>query len=149
MHMQDLSRYQYHHCDGLPGVLPVGWLSIAHDYQKGPVARPLLDKLTYLAVFKSINFMRGAHRCELCDDGEPVAEKDGAVRSLGSAEVWLPGDNVLYAAPNLIVHYISVHRYQPPQSYLDAVDALDVDEWAPPRDYVSTHRSQPAPEGRE
>ncbi|MBK8252213.1 MAG: hypothetical protein IPK82_06040 [Polyangiaceae bacterium] len=84
--------------------------------------------------------MRGFHRCEFCSLDEVVAEKDGVVKLLGSAEVWLPGESVLYAAPNLIVHYIRAHGYQPPAEYLRAVEALDVDEWAPPREYVWNNR---------
>lgn len=84
--------------------------------------------------------MRGFHRCEFCSDDQIFANKNGVARMLGSAEVWLPGEGVLYAAPNLIVHYIGVHGYQPPDEYIRAIDVLDVDEWVPPRDYVQVHR---------
>ncbi len=142
MYMPDLSSYQYHHCNGLRGVRPIGWLSSEHAYAKGRVSAVVVAKLTYLAVLKSINFMRGYHRCEFCPDGEVAVEARGAVRMLGSAEIWVPGEGCLYAAPNLIVHYVSSHGYQPPEEYVRAVETLDVDEWAPPEDYVWTHRTQ-------
>src|SRR5215471_1195508 len=120
MFMEDLSAYRYHHCDGLPGVLPIGWLSAGHSFATGHVPRSILDTLVQLAVFKSINFMRGMHRCEFCQQEEIVAEFEGVVRMLGCAEVWVPGEGVLYAAPNLIVHYIGVHRYKPPEQFVRA-----------------------------
>lgn len=141
MYMADLTNYRYHHCNGLRGVLPVGWLSSEHPFERGRVSAAVVDKLTYLAVFKSINFMRGHHRCEFCSANEVVAEVKGVARLLGSAEIWVPGERTLFAAPNLIVHYVKVHGYHPPAEFLRAVEVLDVDEWAPPEDYVWTHRN--------
>jgi hypothetical protein len=47
---------------------------------------------------------------------------------LGSAEIRVPGkDGKVYAAPNLIYHYIKDCGYLPPQEFIDAV-ALMPDE---------------------
>lgn len=140
MYMRDLSTYRFHGCDGLPNVLPVGWLSREQPFHKGTVTGTVLRKLTELAVFKSIHFMRGFHPCECCSTREIAAVSGGAAKLLGSAEIWIPGKHGLYASPNLIVHYIQAHGYQPPSEYLEAVEMLDVDEWIPPRDYVAKHR---------
>lgn len=140
MHIPDLSPYRHHECDDLVGVLAVGWLSKAHAFTEGPVSPLLLKKLTLLAIFKSINFTREGHRCDFCGIDFPAAEDGGIIRLLGSAEIWIPGQNVLYAAPNLIVHYVAVHRYLPPDAFLRSLESLDVDEWSPPRDYLSIHR---------
>jgi hypothetical protein len=142
MYMEDLSTYRYHLCEGLEGVLPVGWLSAEHPFDKGIVSSDCVSKLTRLAVFKSTNFMRGVHRCEFCGKDDIVAEFNGIVRSLGTAEIWIPGEGVLYAAPNLILHYVMAHQYRPPESYIRALEALDFSSWAPPQDYVRTHRSK-------
>ncbi|MBK8252212.1 MAG: hypothetical protein IPK82_06035 [Polyangiaceae bacterium] len=50
MYMEDLSSYTYHACNGLKGVLPVGWLSSEHPFNRGSVPAAVLDKLTYLAI---------------------------------------------------------------------------------------------------
>jgi hypothetical protein len=42
----------------------------------------------------------------------------------GNGEIWVPGDDVIYAAPVLIVHYIEEHGYLPPPQFLKAVAAL-------------------------
>lgn len=81
---------------------------------------------------KPSHLTRGIHRCEFCAEEEIWVESpDGAERMLGTGEVWIPGEGVMYAAPNLIVHYMGAHGYQPPKVYLDAVRALDYDAWAP------------------
>ena len=42
---------------------------------------------------------------------------------LGSSEVWIPGDNnFVYVSPDLIIHYMAEHCYQPPEAYLRAVE---------------------------
>jgi hypothetical protein len=38
----------------------------------------------------------------------------------GEIRVW-SGDGVIYVAPVLILHYVKVHGYRPPQSFVDAV----------------------------
>jgi hypothetical protein len=43
------------------------------------------------------------------------------------------GPGIVYAAPFLITHYVTVHGYQPPQVFIDAVLAADLDAWASAR----------------
>ncbi|WP_455680782.1 DUF7919 family protein [Streptomyces pristinaespiralis] len=38
-----------------------------------------------------------------------------------------------YAAPFLIKHYVTVHGYRPPEAFIDAVLAVDLDAWASTR----------------
>lgn len=40
---------------------------------------------------------------------------------MGSADIWVPGVDAVYNAPNLIVHYIRHHRYRPPECFCAAV----------------------------
>jgi hypothetical protein len=76
-----------------------------------------------------VNLTRGFHHCNLCPlpaEGqfpEPVtvATPDGEVM-VGHGEIRVTGeDGVTYASPDLIVHYVTVHRYRPPQKFVDAV----------------------------
>ncbi len=56
----------------------------------------------------------GFHKCELCQFEGEVA---------GGTNLFVPGDGVLFVCPELILHYINAHGYQPPQSFCDAVMA--------------------------
>lgn len=52
----------------------------------------------------------------------------GQKKLLGMSEIWLPSSSgVIYAAPSLIYHYMEAHRYLPPQEFLDAVIAFNLD----------------------
>lgn len=47
---------------------------------------------------------------------------DGTTLLLGSAEIRVPSRlGVVYAAPDMIYHYIKDHDYVPPQEFIDAV----------------------------
>jgi len=51
-----------------------------------------------------------------------VAERNGKRLLLGSAEIRAFSETKeVYAAPNLIYHYVSVHKYRPPECFLEAV----------------------------
>lgn len=131
MYMPDLSTYRYGKRER-EDTLAVGWLSKEHPFTRGPVDGEVLAKLTQLAVHKSSQLTRGIHRCEFCAEEEIwLQAPDGAERMLGTGEVRIPGEGVLYAAPNLVVHYIGAHGYRPPHVYLDALRALDYDTWVP------------------
>jgi hypothetical protein len=52
----------------------------------------------------------------------PTLEFEGEVLKLGSAEIRVFGrSGVIYAAPNLIFHYVKDHAYRPPREFIDAV----------------------------
>lgn len=60
---------------------------------------------------------------QLCCD----VQKKGTAESsmdlkLGSAELWIPSlDNTLiFAAPDMIIHYVETHQYRPPECYQQA-----------------------------
>ena len=69
--------------------------------------------------------MRGFHLCELCHGSPPDAAlhwRGGEKILLGSAEIRVFGLNgVVYAAPNMIYHYVLTHRYCPPLEFIRAV----------------------------
>lgn len=129
----DLSAYGYAVERAISHVQNVGWLDAAHDFPRGSVAAPLVAKLRYLAVHRTVQQMRGFHYCQFCTQEEVAAEHDGATTLLGSAEIWIPAldGRGCYASPDLIVHYVEQHEYRPPDAYLDALDALDVATWDP------------------
>ena len=115
--------------DPMPGFSPdpdtlraVGWLSADRPFPTGPSSQAFVDRLKALigSAFQPVQSM-GFHECDLC-------QFDGA---LGTANLFLPGDGLLYVCPELIVHYISTHHYQPPSEFVNAVlaapDAASMD----------------------
>jgi hypothetical protein len=113
-HYDDLSPCTYFG-DALPvEVLAVGWLEPGFDFPTGDPGGPFYAKLKQLAHAQWVNsdaqFM-GGHRCEFCRFD----------RFYSSLNLFVPGDGVTYVVPEAIVHYVAVHRYQPPQVFCDAV----------------------------
>lgn len=109
VHYEDLSP-----CDELPGFAcrAIGWLEPEHDYPKGPVPENFLAALTRLLSFHWAPYTAGGvHECGLCQSN-PIEEKD---------ELIVPGENGLFFAPTMILHYIQNHHYQPPMEFQQAV----------------------------
>ena len=130
-HFDDLTAYDYKKRDDTPDALNVGWISGKFPYPKGDVPPPLLTKLHALAVTQPVNVCRSYRACECCPPSQSeersLAKWRGKSRQLGGAEIWVPGENaVLYAAPNLIIHYIEKHHYLPPAEFLAALSHLDL-----------------------
>jgi hypothetical protein len=118
----DLSQYRY--VNYRPGVpeLNVGWLSAAMEFGKKKATDALLDRVwNYCAL--SFEETRGRHVCEFCpEDTSRVAERLGQRLHLGSAEIRvLSRSGEIYAAPNLIYHYMLAHDYDPPEAFVDAL----------------------------
>jgi hypothetical protein len=131
----DNSPYAYGHSSH-PGVVHVGWLDDVHSFPKGDVEPRLIQKMKSLAS-RPVELYRGKHICELC------AEPAGLVKAYvpdrvvvdpncswarwadqrtSNGEIRVSHEGIVFAAPVLIVHYIEVHNYLPPQQFLDAVE---------------------------
>lgn len=91
-----------------PHRLAVGWLDDLHAFPTDPVAPELIERIVALCGHP-VDHTLGFHRCELCDDGF----SNGVVRVAGPA--------ALYVAPQMLAHYVTVHSYQPPAPFLDAL----------------------------
>ncbi|MDX3592781.1 hypothetical protein PV749_16820 [Streptomyces sp. ID03-2B] len=120
-HYPDLSPYSY---DESPrAMLNVGWLHPQHGYATGVVDERVVQALVILSSAYE-NQMRGFHRCEFCDTDRVSVSggPNGDTRVwLGSAEIRVTGeDGTIYAAPNLVIHYITAHRYRPPEGFCRA-----------------------------
>jgi hypothetical protein len=140
-YIPDLSEYNYARSDFYrPVAKAVGWLSREHKFETALPTDELLDLIWQYCKF-AVARMRGFHICEFCPTSlwaahDPVsvlegqrgpdrlrcATRDGEDLVLGSAEIRVFGkDGLIYAAPNLIYHYVSVHRYKPPDEFLEAL----------------------------
>lgn len=125
MYFPDLSPYAYERPPAAGGPLNIGWLDAEHPFPRGTIPNGVLAKLEAQAIAEPMNQMRGFHYCELCDREEIAITAGSRQRLLGSAEIWVRGAHgVVYAAPDLIIHYIREHEYLPPREFLDAVLAL-------------------------
>ena len=136
MYYPDLTPYTF--CewdpdfdDQIPApALNVGWLDYFHQFPKWKAAPPpeFLNNLFELC-FELRMPMQGFHRCQLCWFSplwfSPFAlsvSRNGKELMLGSAEIRVSGTgNKVYAAPNLIYHYVEKHRYKPPEDFIKAV----------------------------
>jgi hypothetical protein len=127
-YFQDLTPYAYDGRARLDSkVLNVGWLSSDKEFLRGPVPEFFTTRLLRL-VESPINLYKGSHSCEFCPG--PVFRKTERGRFTmerilgtgGNGEFHVPGlKGVTYVAPALIVHYVIVHQYLPPQEFVDAV----------------------------
>lgn len=93
--------------------LAVGWLRRAGDFPTGSTSRDVFARLVDLVRDPWQPFVTaGNHECDLCQF-EPEA--------VGSKNLFVPGDGVIYVAPELITHHINAHRYRPPEEFCKAV----------------------------
>ena len=97
-------------------VRAVGWLHPDHAFPQGDVPAEFLRRLREFARLwsDSTNFFgwavfRGFHICEFCRN------------SYGYGNFGVPAGEVLFVAPELIVHYVEEHHYAPPDVFIRAV----------------------------
>lgn len=126
--------------DGIPyrygpadesGLVCAGWLAAGHPYPQGAPRDGFLDRLAWRCVNQVDRPYRGIHICELCpeDHADFVSVvREGKKHLLGCAEVTVVASTRTYAAPNLILHYVAAHSYQPPGDFMDAVMAGSSEE---------------------
>lgn len=116
-YFEDLSDY----CDE-PRVKAVGWLERGHAFERNVPSNETLGLLWNVCTISAIQ-TRGRHYCDLCEPSMLVdAERDGVSLALGSSEIRVfSPTGFVFAAPTLIFHYVSVHHYQPPNEFLQAL----------------------------
>jgi hypothetical protein len=132
MFLRDLEPYSYNLPAPLKDVVAVGWLSKISSYTQGVAPDGFVDALVQLLSSHRVNQMRGYHVCEFCSKAPlPFDTRAGKQIILGSAEIWvLSGERIIYAAPDLIHHYVTEHRYLPPSHFIKAVmSARDTGDW--------------------
>jgi hypothetical protein len=120
---KDLTPYEYMVINENAKVLNVGWLERGQSFPTGKVD---LDCLAIIGVLCKNPFIktRGYHKCPFCSSasfGYSVTI-DNHTLLLGSSEIRVHGESgILYAAPDLIYHYIRDHNYLPPDEFISAV----------------------------
>lgn len=97
-------------------VRAVGWLSDQHPFPTGDTPPEFLARLKEfcrrwgdgLGPLAWSVFM-GPHECELC------------WKCTASGNIGVPAGGVLFAAPEMVAHYVEVHKYAPPAEFVAAV----------------------------
>ena len=126
MYFPVLSVYCYNGPIRLCNIRNVGWLDKRFPFEQGETSDEFHQALFDLCK-KPIYRTRGYHFCPYCprpenweDNG--IVERNGESVGGGTAEIWVRGKGiVIYAAPNLILHYLIAHRYLPPAAFIEAV----------------------------
>lgn len=117
----DLTRYEYFRLKE-PGIVHnIGWLDATHEFPTGPIDPEIVARLEKISCY-STNQSRGIHFCELCSPPCVAIHRltDKALY-LGSAEIRVfSPDGEIFAAPTMLLHYITVHNYLPPPVFLKA-----------------------------
>ncbi|MFF7633100.1 hypothetical protein ACFZB9_08105 [Kitasatospora sp. NPDC008050] len=112
----------------------IGWLDAKEPWPAGSVPAAFAEKLQAVLAVQAVNECLGHHDCDLCPDDPPADRqtwrRPGHLRACsGTGEIRVPAQpgGSAFAAPRLIGHYVLDHGYRPPQEFIDAVLAFDLD----------------------
>ncbi len=141
-----------------PNQKNIGWLQKDYSYTKGTVEEHLIQKLKELLFFKWKNIedeknglfdenkavmihdsgIRGpAETCSFCNNLVITIYPDNLryyhgtmPKKLGKNEIAIPSlkEKEFYVFPTMLYHYIVEHKYKPPQEFLDALEAFDLEK---------------------
>lgn len=124
MYFEDLSFYASYGQEIDKNIYRIGWLENGHEYVKGDVTDVFVEKLWGYTHF-AVAMKRGFHVCDVCESSQreiPVIEYRSKKLKVGYAEIRVFGETgKIYAAPNLLFHYITEHSYKPPNEFIQAV----------------------------
>jgi hypothetical protein len=110
---EDLTPCDYFGPHLAPSLRAVGWLQRDRPYPTGEVDPEVFAKPAGLARDPWQPFVAvGPHPCDLC-----LYESEASC----SANLFIPGDGVLYVCPVLVTHYMNAHGYAPPTAFCRAV----------------------------
>jgi hypothetical protein len=136
----DLSPYAYFRQEKPRRVYNIGWLDAAQKFETGFVDPEIVTRLEQISCC-SVNQTRGLHDCNICSSEIDVIYKlKDKTLLLGDAEIRVfSAESQIFAAPTLLLHYITAHNYLPPTSFLNAVKNGPV---PPLQDYFDQLKAQ-------
>jgi hypothetical protein len=126
LYFPDLTLYEYGEAEPRAGILNVGWLSAEHPFPIGVSDGRFVQVLERL-VASPVNLYRGSHLCEFCPCPPTILSRGGIPMldpppgTTGNGEIRVIDGEGVYVAPTLILHYVVVHQYRPPEAFVDAV----------------------------
>src|SRR5262245_4352681 len=100
----------------------VGWLESDHEFARGAVGEDVFSALVRLWVDPW--HARATARRQPCPScrvrkGPGHLTYQGMSVPRGSANLFVPGRNKVFAAPPMILHYVDAHEYAPPAELLE------------------------------
>jgi hypothetical protein len=107
-------------------LLAVGWLTSSESYPRGELEPEFFRKLMELLVDPwQPAVAGGGYRCEFCKftGGPGRITYEGSTVSVGSSNLFVPGNEAMYVCPSLVAHYVDAHEYSPPVQFQNAVRA--------------------------
>lgn len=122
-HYEDLSFWSLAG-EPVEALRAVGWIEQGHPFTRGEVSEKFFGELVQLLIQPwQPAVAAGLHRCSLCrfTGGPGTVDYNGTSVSMGTANLFVPGDGRIYVAPSLVAHYIDAHGYCPPQEFVGAV----------------------------
>lgn len=119
----DLSEYK--NCEDVEriGIAPlaIGFLQHKQRFETGLVNSKFVQKLLpFCAPETHVFALPKAMACPLCRQRVEM-EIGGQMVRLGSAEIRIVGEQDIFAAPDLLPHYITAHDYVPPTEFIEAI----------------------------
>lgn len=87
----------------------IGWLDESHDFEKGDVPEGFIDRINQKQ--KVAGRHMGWQKCQFCDDK----------KALSSSVYKIDAEEKSYFYPEMLEHYITKHKYLPPQEFIDVV----------------------------
>ncbi len=142
MYLPDLSPYPYEKEYRLLGTVSIGWLDKKHHYPLGETSETFKDRLFMFCLHPVIR-MRGFHKCEFCVPQPSfliTERRHGAKVLLGDAEIRIVYNENVYAAPNLVYHYVVKHHYRPPDVFIEAVLHGALPDTEAYMDFIRSHK---------
>jgi hypothetical protein len=129
MYFPDRSPYSYLAEAPEDNAFNIGWLDRTVPYQTGDVPADFVVALKDVCR-SGVNRTRGLHQCNLCpaDQGTTWPPSPTTIRGstgdyvVGGAEIRVNGrDGIVFASPDMIIHYVEAHGYRPPEEFIEAV----------------------------
>lgn len=112
-HFEDLSPCDYFGECSSSVLRAIGWLEREYPFTVGRIDEAVFRKLeSLLADPWQPCAAAGLHDCDLC-----LFEPE----RMGTKNLFVPGDHVIFVCPELLIHYINAHGYQPPDVFCQAV----------------------------
>ena len=130
-HYRDLSKYRYFEALPAQKTLNIGWLKKRRflsilgfrSFRQGSLDQELIQIYKDRSV--KVNQTRGFYECEFCKSPNTLDNfVEVFIRAKGSCEVHIKLGDIVYAAPELIFHYIEEHNYLPPKTFVNELEKL-------------------------
>lgn len=117
----DLSLCTYFPFEPENKLFAVGWLEAEHPYHQGHVLDGFLKKFLHLNEhwWEPCPF-DGWHDCSFCPP-DRTSWSGRRPETASFRNVFVPGLDCLYVAPEILSHYVKRHGYAPPEEFQHAV----------------------------